>query len=106
MPSVSSCFRPLLCGIPLCWGFPGYLLDPEGFTPYDGGIVTYHNSLLLVLLIPVMIAGALPFKLYFLILENRRLSLFGDEQVKVFFVILALGTAVLTWDLIFFSDLP
>jgi len=81
-------------------------ISTGGFTPYDGGIVTYHNPLLLVLLIPVMIAGALPFKLYFLILENRRLSLFGDEQVKVFFVILALGTAVLTWDLIFFSDLP
>lgn len=81
-------------------------ISTGGFTPYNGGIVDYHNSLLPLLLIPIMIAGALPFKLYFLILENRRLSLFGDEQVKVFFVILALGTAVLTWDLKFFSDLP
>ncbi|HEX3001961.1 MAG TPA: potassium transporter TrkG, partial [Methanoregula sp.] len=52
-----------------------------------------------------MIAGALPFKLYFLILEHRRWSLFGDEQVKVFFILLLGGTAVLMYDLIFFSDL-
>jgi trk system potassium uptake protein TrkH len=52
-----------------------------------------------------MIAGALPFKLYYLVLENRRLSLFGDEQVKLFFALLALGIVVLTYDLMFFSDL-
>jgi trk system potassium uptake protein TrkH len=47
----------------------------------------------------------LPFRLYYLILENRRWSLFGDEQVKLFFLILAIGTAVLTYDLIFFGNL-
>lgn len=81
-------------------------ISTGGFVPRDGGILSYHSALLPLLLIPVMIVGALPFKLYFLILENRRLSLFGDEQVKLFFVILALGTAVLTYDLVLFSDLP
>lgn len=80
-------------------------ISTGGFVPLDGGILAYNNTLLPLLLIPVMIIGALPFKLYFLILENRRLSLFGDEQVKLFFVFLALGTVVLTYDLIFFSDL-
>ena len=80
-------------------------ISTGGFIPHDGGLLYYDNTLLALLIIPVMIAGALPFKLYFLILENRRLSLFGDEQVKIFFLILAIGTAVLTYDLILFSDI-
>ena len=52
-----------------------------------------------------MIAGALPFKLYYLVVENRRWSLFGDEQVKLFFIFLLIGVAVLTYDLVFFNNL-
>jgi trk system potassium uptake protein TrkH len=51
-----------------------------------------------------MIAGALPFKLYYLIVENRRWSLFGDEQVKLFFLFTGIGVAVITYDLIFFGN--
>ncbi len=51
-----------------------------------------------------MIAGALPFKLYYQIVENRRLSLFGDEQVKLFFLFVAIGAAVVTYDLVFFGN--
>jgi trk system potassium uptake protein TrkH len=51
-----------------------------------------------------MIAGALPFKLYYLIVENRRLSLFGDEQVKLFFLFAGIGIAVITYDLVFFGN--
>ena len=80
-------------------------ISTGGFTLHDGGILYYDSIALELLLIPVMIAGALPFKLYFLILEHRRWSLFGDEQVKLFFLFLLGGTAVLTYDLIYFSDL-
>ncbi|MDD1694769.1 MAG: TrkH family potassium uptake protein [Methanoregula sp.] len=80
-------------------------ISTGGFTLHDGGILYYHSVALELLLIPIMIAGALPFKLYFLILEHRRLSLFGDEQVRLFFLFLGVGTAVLTYDLVFFSDL-
>ena len=76
-----------------------------GFTIHPGGILYYHSLALELILIPIMIAGALPFRLYYLILENRRLSLFGDEQVKLFFVIMAIGVAALTYDLMFFSNL-
>jgi trk system potassium uptake protein TrkH len=75
-----------------------------GFTPHAGGILSYHNILLEVLLIPLMIAGALPFRLYYMIAENRRWSLFGEEQVKLFFVVAAIGTAVLTYDLVYFGN--
>ena len=76
-----------------------------GFTLHEGGILYYNNSVLQLLLIPIMIAGALPFKLYYLIQENRRWSLFGDEQVKLFFLFTGIGVAVITYDLIFFGNL-
>jgi trk system potassium uptake protein TrkH len=81
-------------------------ISSGGFSIHQQGISFYHSVALELLLIPIMIAGALPFKLYYLVTENRRLSLFGDEQVKFFFVVLAVGTAVLAYDLVFFSDLP
>lgn len=80
-------------------------ISTGGFTLHQEGIVYYHSTFLELLLIPIMIAGALPFKLYYLVLENRRWSLFGDEQVKLFFAILAIGVAVMTYDLIFFGNL-
>ena len=75
-----------------------------GFTIHDGGIAFYHNFFLELLLIPIMIAGALPFKVYYLIKEKRRWSLFGNEQVKLFFLFAAIGTALLACDVVFFSD--
>ena len=80
-------------------------ISTGGFTLHQEGILYYNSTFLELLFIPIMIAGALPFKLYYLVLENRRWSLFGDEQIKLFFVILALGVAVLTYDLMFFGNL-
>jgi len=80
-------------------------ISSGGFCIHHQGILYYNSIFLEILLIPVMIAGALPFKLYYLMLENRRLSLFGDEQVKLFFSLLAIAVAVLFYDLIFFGDL-
>jgi trk system potassium uptake protein TrkH len=80
-------------------------ISSGGFCIHQQGILYYHSLFLELLLIPVMIAGALPFKLYYLVLENRRLSLYGDEQVKLFFVLLGIAVAVLTYDLMFFGDL-
>jgi trk system potassium uptake protein TrkH len=80
-------------------------ISSGGFCIHQQGIPYYHSLFLELLLIPVMIAGALPFKLYYLVLENRRLSLFGDEQVKLFFTFLGISIVVLTYDLMFFNDL-
>ena len=80
-------------------------ISTGGFTLHNEGVLYYHSTALELLLIPIMIAGALPFKLYYLVLENRKWSLFGDEQIKLFFLILAAGTLVLTYDLIFFNNL-
>ena len=80
-------------------------ISSGGFCIHEQGILYYNSLFLEILLIPVMIAGALPFKLYYLVLENRRLSFFGDEQVKIFLLLLGIGIAVLTYDLMFFGDL-
>jgi trk system potassium uptake protein TrkH len=80
-------------------------ISTGGFVPHTGGILYYQSPLLEFILLPIMIAGALPFKLYYLIIENRRWSLFGDKQIKLFLIILAAGVALLTYDLIFFGNL-
>lgn len=80
-------------------------ISTGGFTLHPEGILYYNNFYLELLLIPLMIVGALPFKLYYLVIENRRFSLFGDMQVKLFLIILAIAAAVVTYDLIFFTNL-
>jgi len=78
-------------------------ISSGGFCIHHQGILYYNSLFLELLLIPVMIAGALPFKIYLpWSLRNRRLSLFGDEQIKLFFIIIMIGIAVLTYDLMFF----
>src|SRR5512136_2440790 len=42
-------------------------ISTGGFTLHEGGILFYNSVLVELLLIPIMIAGALPFKLYYLI---------------------------------------
>jgi len=80
-------------------------ISSGGFTLHEGGILYYNNTTLQMILIPIMIAGALPFRLYYRIVESRRWSLFGDEQVKLFFLFTGIGVAVLTYDLVFFGNL-
>jgi trk system potassium uptake protein TrkH len=76
-----------------------------GFTLHEGGILFYRSTALELILIPIMIAGALPFKLYYQIIENRRWRLFEDEQVRLFFLFVVIGVAVVTYDLVFFGNL-
>jgi len=79
-------------------------ISTGGFTLHAEGILYYHSVMLELILIPIMIAGALPFKLYYLIKTNRRWSSFGDEQVKLFFFLLVMGAAVITFDLVYFDN--
>jgi trk system potassium uptake protein TrkH len=80
-------------------------ISSGGFCIHQQGIPYYNSVFLELLLIPVMIAGALPFRLYYLIIEKRSFSFFGDEQVRLFLVLLGVAVAVLTYDLMFFEDL-
>jgi len=71
-----------------------------GFSVRAGGIPAYENPLLELLIIPVMIAGALPFKIFYMMYRNRQVRLFGDEQARLLFILVGLGIAVITWDLV------
>ncbi|MDO9539069.1 MAG: TrkH family potassium uptake protein [Methanocalculus sp.] len=71
-----------------------------GFTMHDAGIAYYDNPFLELLLIPVMIAGALPFKLYFMLYAKRIFWFFRDLQAVLLFAIIASGIFFVSFDLI------
>jgi len=76
-----------------------------GFSVHTAGIPYYDNVLLEMLIIPVMLAGALPFKLYYLSYRNKKLGFFKDEQARLLFILFGLGAALLAFDLITFNNL-
>jgi trk system potassium uptake protein TrkH len=73
-----------------------------GFSVHSTGILYYESPLLEVLLVPVMIAGALPFKLYYLAFLHRETHFFSDEQARLLFVFIAIGIVVFASDLVRF----
>lgn len=80
-------------------------ISTGGFTIHSGGIPSYDNVLLELLIIPVMIAGALPFKIYYMMYRKKEVSLFQDEQAKLLFMLLGLGFVVIMGDLLVFNGL-
>ena len=52
-----------------------------------------------------MIAGALPFKLYYTLYRRRKVRFFDDQQARLLFLLIALGILVITWDLITLSGI-
>ncbi len=100
----------LLSGVPV-WDAVNIALvaiSTGGFSVHSGGIPFYNNPLLEVLIVPVMIAGALPFKLYYLLYRQKGVQFFGDQQARLLFMLVALGIVVITWDLVTLTatDLP
>lgn len=97
----------LLSGVPL-WDAVNIALtaiSTGGFSVRSGGIPFYNNPLLEVLIVPVMIAGALPFKLYYILYRRREVRFFDDQQARLLFTLVALGILVITWDLITLSGI-
>jgi Trk-type K+ transport systems, membrane components len=80
-------------------------ISSGGFTLYDAGVASYNNPLLEILLIPVMIAGALPFKLYYVLYAKRFFGFFRDMQAVFLLAIIAFGIMVITFDLFQILDL-
>jgi trk system potassium uptake protein TrkH len=76
-----------------------------GYSVHSAGIPYYQNPLLEMLIVPVMIAGALPFKLYYLASLHRELHVFTDEQARLLTVLIVIGIGVVTYDLIFLTGL-
>ncbi|WP_067048604.1 TrkH family potassium uptake protein [Methanofollis ethanolicus] len=76
-------------------------LATGGFSVHTAGISYYNNVLLEMLVVPVMLAGALPFKLYYLMIHShRRVHILKDPQARVLFLLVATGTLVTAFDLV------
>lgn len=74
-----------------------------GFTVHSEGIPFYQNMTLEFLLVPVMLAGAMPFKIYYLMYHNRKLGFFGDRQAIALLALTGIGFLVVALDLIFLT---
>ncbi len=108
--TIASIGLILLSGIPV-WDAVNIAIvaiSTGGFSVHAGGIPFYNNTLLELLIVPVMIAGALPFKVYYLIYRRRGARFIDDQQARLLFFLIAIGIVVITWDLVTLNavDLP
>lgn len=97
-----------LSGIPL-WDTVNLVmvaLATGGFAPHDAGIAFYNNVTLEMLLIPVMIAGMVPFKVYFFLFQGDLKELFRNRAVRAILVLAFIASAFVSYDLHVFNHLP
>jgi trk system potassium uptake protein TrkH len=76
-----------------------------GFTLHAGGLAYYNNPMLETLLIPVMLAGAVPFKIFFFLYNGKVREMFRDRIVRVLLFIAVLGSLLTSLDLYMFSNI-
>lgn len=78
-----------------------------GMTLYSDGIAHYGNFALEMVLIPIMLAGAIPFRLYYLTFSNRSVrEMLHDKILRLLIGVFIFVTAVLILQLTFVADLP
>jgi trk system potassium uptake protein TrkH len=98
----------MLSGIPL-WDSLNLVMvaiATGGFTMHTGGLAFYNNPLLEILLIPVMLAGAIPFKVFFLLYRGNVSGMFRDQTLRFLLLFALAGSLVTAWDLYIFGNLP
>jgi trk system potassium uptake protein TrkH len=97
----------MLLGIPL-WDSLNLVMvaiATGGFTVHSAGLMYYHNPLLEAVLIPVMIAGAIPFKVFFFLYNGKVREMFRNSTVKLLLFIALAGSLVTSIDLYIFNNL-
>ncbi|MDD1660502.1 MAG: diadenylate cyclase [Methanomicrobiales archaeon] len=76
-------------------------ISTGGFSIHAAGISYYQNPLLEYLLVPVMLAGSLPFMIYYFLFRKRQLSpLLHSSQARLLLVLVAAGTLIVGLDLL------
>ena len=98
----------MLVGIPL-WDSLNLVMvaiSTGGFTLHTGGLAFYNNPMLEALLIPVMLCGAVPFKIFFLLYSGKVGAMFRDHTVRILLLIALVGSVITSLDLFMFSDIP
>ena len=97
----------MLAGIPL-WDSLNLVMvaiATGGFTLHAGGLAYYNNPMLELLLIPVMLAGAVPFKIFFFLYNGKVGEMLKDRTVRVLLFIALIGSLVTSLDLYMFSNI-
>ncbi len=98
----------LFSGVPL-WDAMNLVmvsLATGGFAPHDAGMFYYNNPALEALLIPVMLAGALPFKMYFFIYRGKFRKFFRDPVVRLILALSLFGSLLVSLNLFLVNNLP
>lgn len=96
----------MLIGIPL-WDALNLVMSAistGGFTLHAGGLAYYNNPMLEALLIPVMLAGAVPFKIFFFLYNGRVGMMAKDRTVRALLFIALIGSLITSADLYIFSS--
>ncbi len=95
----------LLAGVPLwdAMNLAMSAISTGGFTTHAAGIAFYQNPLLEFALVPVMLAGSLPFMIYYLLYTRKRWTLFQDNQARLIAGLVALGTVSIIIDLTYLT---
>jgi len=97
----------MLAGIPL-WDALNLVMvaiATGGFTIHSAGLSYYNNPYLEALLIPVMLAGAIPFKVFFLLYYGKIREMFRDRTVKALLLIALAGSVITSLDLFIFGNI-
>jgi trk system potassium uptake protein TrkH len=97
----------MLAGIPL-WDSLNLVMTAiatGGFSLHSSGLAFYNNPFLEIILIPVMIAGAIPFKVFFLLYNGKVRDMFRDQTVRILLFIAFLGSVIISSDLFIFGNI-
>lgn len=97
----------MLVGVPL-WDSINLVMvaiATGGFTLHAGGIAYYNNPMLEVMLIPVMLVGAVPFKIFLFLYNGKVGNMFRDPTVRILLGIALAGSLITSLDLYMFSNI-
>ncbi|WML66782.1 MAG: TrkH family potassium uptake protein [Methanoregula sp. SKADARSKE-2] len=98
----------MLLGIPL-WDSLNLVMvaiATGAFTVHSGGLAYYHSHLLEAALIPVMLAGAIPFKVFFLMYNGKVRDMLRNNTVRALLLLALAGSVFTSIDLFLFDKLP
>lgn len=77
-------------------------ISTGGFSIYGSSIAVYNSIPIEIALLPIMIAGALPFAVMYRSISKGVLNLLRDSQVKAFLLIIAFGAFFLSLENFYF----
>ena len=79
-------------------------LSTGGFSVHDTGVSYYNSAMLEALLIPIMLAGAIPFKVYFFLYRGNFGKFFRDPTVRLIFALSIIVSMAVSLNLYIFND--